>query len=131
MFSENPSTLLSFGHRPDVCTNFQRNIREKNCLGTNWLNAAKWPKDTYLFVEHAIPCKFAKTKGFCGPITTVKWSNPFIQHTACMYTVNGGRARGIGYVQGIEEGRAASKSPHFLSTSQQDVFADIIQNSAV
>ncbi len=37
----------------------------------------------------------------------------------------------------IEEGRAASKSPHetfgyyFLSTSQQDVSADIIQNSAV
>jgi hypothetical protein len=37
---------------------------------------------------------------------------------------------------GIEEGRAASKSPHqtfgyFLSTSQQEVSADIIQNSAV
>jgi hypothetical protein len=36
----------------------------------------------------------------------------------------------------IEEGRAANKSPHytfgyFLSTSQQEVFADIIQNSAV
>ncbi len=35
----------------------------------------------------------------------------------------------------IEEGRAASKSPHlafgyFLSTSQQEVPADIIQNSA-
>jgi hypothetical protein len=34
----------------------------------------------------------------------------------------------------IEEGRAASKSPHstvgyFLSISQQEVFADIIQNS--
>jgi hypothetical protein len=36
----------------------------------------------------------------------------------------------------IEEGRAASKSPHkkfgyFLSTSQQEVSADNIQNSAV
>ncbi len=36
---------------------------------------------------------------------------------------------------GIEEGRAASKSPHWtigyiLSNSQQDVSADIIQNSA-
>ena len=36
----------------------------------------------------------------------------------------------------IEEGRAASKSPHstfgyFLSISQQEVSADIIQNSAV
>jgi hypothetical protein len=36
----------------------------------------------------------------------------------------------------IEEGRAASKSPHqkfgyFLSVSQQGVSADIIQNSAV
>ncbi len=36
----------------------------------------------------------------------------------------------------IEEGRAASKSPHkkfvyFLSISQQGVSADIIQNSAV
>jgi hypothetical protein len=36
----------------------------------------------------------------------------------------------------MEEGRAASKSPHktfgnFLSTSQQEVSADIIQNSAV
>ncbi len=39
-------------------------------------------------------------------------------------------------VYSIEEGRAASKSPHltfgyFLSISQQDVSADIIQNSAV
>ncbi len=36
----------------------------------------------------------------------------------------------------VEEGRAASKSPHekfgyFLSISQQEVSADIIQNSAV
>jgi hypothetical protein len=36
----------------------------------------------------------------------------------------------------IEEGRAASKSPHytfgyFLSTFQQEIFADVIQNSAV
>jgi hypothetical protein len=36
------------------------------------------------------------------------------------------------YMKGIEEGRAASKSPHkkfgyFLSISQQEIFADIIQ----
>jgi hypothetical protein len=39
-------------------------------------------------------------------------------------------------VEGIEEGRAASKSPHqkfgyFLSNSQQTVSADITKNSAV
>jgi hypothetical protein len=39
-------------------------------------------------------------------------------------------------IETIEEGRAASKSPHqkfgyFLSMSQQAVYADIITNSAV
>jgi hypothetical protein len=42
----------------------------------------------------------------------------------------------VGSGRSIEEGRAASKSPHekcgyFLSISQQAVFADITKNSAV
>jgi hypothetical protein len=49
------------------------------------------------------------------------------------------KARGLfvlSFVHSIEEGRAASKSPHlkfgyFLSISQQTVSADIIPNSAV
>jgi hypothetical protein len=47
-----------------------------------------------------------------------------------------GTATGSAKPPGIEEDRAASKSPHltfgyFLSISQHEVTADIIQNSAV
>jgi hypothetical protein len=46
------------------------------------------------------------------------------------------RVREVGSVPSIEEGRAASKSPrytfgYFLSTSKQEVSADVIRNSAV